>query len=207
MATQVHSFLSQPLPINLENVFSTTPRFGLQDIAPSSLVFPALTNIGQMARTGVTRQKPKKIETALGETLPDRLFDARSRAKLTVTALGMHLSERMLRSIYSQFDDILSTEEWDVDDAPLQSASIRSFLRFIIFARIGKPPSIGLSAPGNILAAWRIDARRITIEFLSNDRCRVTTTQLTGTDTSITSFFGDAFQTRHFLNEHQFNLA
>lgn len=139
--------------------------------------------------------------------LEAQLFDARANAKLAVSSLAMHLDNDWRAKINKQVDALLSVEDWDSSEALLQPTSMRTFLRFVIFADVKQVPSLGMSPAGFILGAWRKDTRRLTIEFMPGDRCRLAISHFAGDDDSIVTFAGASTSARGFIDQQNFSLG
>jgi hypothetical protein len=135
-----------------------------------------------------------------------RLFDARAQAKTIAASLSMHLPTDWRTKVYRQIDELLEAAEWDKDSGILDPQTMRTFLRFVIFADIKMVPSLGLSPVGNMVAAWRRDTRRLTTEFLADDMCRLAISHFTGEDPSIFTFAGKVTAARSYLQRESFSL-
>lgn len=141
------------------------------------------------------------------DQLVGQLFDTRALAKQIAASLSMHLSDEWRGKVYRQIDELLDATEWEVGSGLLDPRSMRTFLRFVIFAGVKAVPSLGLSPAGNIVAAWRRDTRRLTMEFLPMDRCRVAISHFSGDDPSIFTFSGPVTAARSYLLRESFNLG
>lgn len=154
------------------------------------------------ARSVHSRQRT--TATLDANQLEARLFDARASAKLVAASLAMHLPGEWRSKVNKQVDELLSLEDWDSTEALLQPTSMQTFLRFVIFANVRTVPSLGMSPAGFVLAAWRRDTRRLTIEFMPGDRCRLAISHFNGDDDSIVTFAGTSSKARIFLEHQQF---
>jgi hypothetical protein len=167
------------------------------------------------AATTDTSPKAKPPPTMMRETVaaPEfnqivgQLFDARANAKLVVSSLAMHLPSEWRAKINKQLDRLLDVEEWEDGDHMLLPSSMQSFLRFVIYADAKAVPSLGMSPLGFVLAAWRTDTRRLTIEFQPRDRCRAVISHLAGDDQSIVTFTGLVSAARTFVMSQEFSLG
>jgi hypothetical protein len=167
------------------------------------------------APVGQLRQPDEKPVQMISKTIADpegnnvaaRLFNVRANAKMVAAQVSMHLKPEWRAKIYRQIDRLLDVEQWDEGDGLLDVASMKSFLRFIIYANATAVPSLGMAPTGAILAAWRADTRRLTIEFRGNDSCRLAISHFTGDDTSIITFSGSTVQARSFLDCVDFPLG
>jgi hypothetical protein len=154
---------------------------------------------------GHREQKSAPISTTVASpeanTTETRLFDARANAKMVAAQVSMHLNPEWRNKIYQQVDRLLDTEQWEEGDGLLDPAAMKTFLRFIIYANITTVPSLGMGPTGHVLAAWRVDTRRLTIEFQPSDCCRLALSHVIGEDTSIITFTGSIVQARAFLEQ------
>jgi hypothetical protein len=151
-------------------------------------------------------QRPTTVVSPGSDPLGARLFDARGQAKAIAASLSMHLTADWRTKVHRQIDELLEATEWDNDTGILDPRTMRTFLRFVIFADIKAVPSLGLSPAGNMVAAWRRDTRRLTIEFLPDDMCRLAISHFTGDDPSIFTFAGKVTSARSYLQRESFSL-
>jgi hypothetical protein len=142
-----------------------------------------------------------------GDTLSGRLFDARGRAKLAAAQFAMHLEPAWREKVFRQIDDLMDASEWESADGLLSDSSVRTFLRFVVFADVESVPSLGMTNSGNLVAAWRRDTRRLTLEFQAGDFCRAVISHVVGDDPSIVTFSGHVRQARDFLARETFPLG
>ncbi len=151
--------------------------------------------------------KRRATATVDANQLEALLFDARASAKLVAASLAMHLPGEWRSKVNKQVDELLSLEDWDSTEALLQPTSMQTFLRFVIFANVRTVPSLGMSPAGFVLAAWRRDTRRLTMEFMPRDRCRLAISHFAGDDDSIVTFAGTSSKARGFLEQQQFTFG
>lgn len=163
--------------------------------------------VGQFSQRDEKPVQMKTIADPEGSSVAARLFNVRANAKMVAAQVSMHLRPEWRAKIYRQIDRLLDAEQWDEGDGLLDVASMKSFLRFIIYANATAVPSLGMAPTGAILAAWRADTRRLTIEFRGNDNCRLAISHFTGDDTSIITFTGSTVQARSFLDRVGFPLG
>ena len=104
------------------------------------------------------------------KTIEESLFDNAVDLKVALSQVTMHLSQAWRGAIFNQVDFLLSTDNWQDDSALINKETFMTFLRFIIFTKINKFPSIGVSASGQILAAWRNGTKKIALKFLADDK-------------------------------------
>lgn len=167
--------------------------------------------LNQLGSRSERRPRPPQRPTTLAapdtDPIAARLFDARSKSKTVAAAVSMHLPAEWRTKVYRQIDELLHAEEWDADAAVLDPRTMRTFLRFVIFAGIKAVPSLGLAPAGNIVAAWRRDTRRLTIEFLPDDLCRLAISHVKGDDPSIFTFAGKVVAAQSYLQRENFSLG
>lgn len=107
---------------------------------------------------------------------PDEvLFDALAMAKIAASRVSMYLRDGWREKLFYQLDNLLSPEEWDPEDKPLQAQSFDTFLKAICDVNPSKRPGLGLSYAGNLIAVWRADDKesRISLEFEPSGRVRL----------------------------------
>ena len=159
--------------------------------------------LGELGTRSEFRQRrqarPLSVPATGSDPLAAMLFDARASAKSIAASLSMHLPTDWRLKVYRQIDELLEAAEWDKDAGLLDARTMRTFLRFVIFANVSAVPALGLSGVGNMVAAWRRDTRRLTMEFLPDDLCRLAISHFTGGDPSIFTFYGKVATARDYL--------
>ncbi len=105
-----------------------------------------------------------------GSSIEERLFDAVAAAKMLTAQVAMHLKREWRSKLFKQIDSLHDLAEWESDDIPLGQSSFATFLKAIIQINPQRPPGLGLSHEGNLIAAWTVAQDRLTIEFFRNDR-------------------------------------
>ena len=87
----------------------------------------------------------------------------------------MHLTPEWCTFIRRQIDFLLDLDNWQDDDSMfIHKTTFTTFLRFIIFTKPTRLPSLGVGLTGNILAAWYEGNQRVTIEFFQKDQAAAT---------------------------------
>jgi len=152
-------------------------------------------------------QIPKTIAAPEANPVAAKLFDARANAKMIAAQVSMHLTPDWRTKIYRQVDRLLDAEQWEEGDGLLDASSMKTFLRFVIYANVSTVPSLGMAATGQVIAGWRADTRRLTIQFQANDLCRLAISHFVGDDTSIISFSGSTVKAYSFLEQVGFSLG
>jgi len=136
---------------------------------------PAQTFAGRTAEDFVaTAGKalvPFRFEDPAGR-LEGKLFDSKAAFKIAFASIAMHFPAEWRERFFRQVDRLLDSEEWDPDDLPVRPESSLSFLRMIVFLRPDKPPSLGATDDGNLVAAWTKGESRLTIICGPNDHVR-----------------------------------
>jgi hypothetical protein len=102
-------------------------------------------------------------------TFSENAFQALADAKVWTGKIAMHLDREARDRYFKQLDQLHDCEEWVDGDLPLQLDSYKGFIRFMFLARGAAKPSLALSSKGRLLAVWRADTDRLTVEFLSGD--------------------------------------
>lgn len=116
------------------------------------------------------------------------IFDNSVALKVAVSRLAMHLSDRYRIGLFREVDRLLDFENWDDNSSLGDIRSFETFLRAVLYNRIRKIPSLGISQ-GRILAAWRgrEDAQSLYVEFLPDDRVKALLTT-TGSTSAFDEF-------------------
>jgi hypothetical protein len=109
-----------------------------------------------------------------GADLNQALFDNAVTIKVASSKLSMHLSQRYRSQLFEEVDRLLDIDNWDDDSTLIDDRSFQTFLRAILYNRIGKIPSLGVSQ-GRLLASWHNHdaSQRLYVEFLIDDRVKV----------------------------------
>lgn len=124
----------------------------------------AIAGAGQLRNTLVT-------ENPLPGA-PEKLFSALAAAKVMTSKVSMHLEDNWRRQLFRDLDDIFSADAWDEHDQPVVPQSFETYLRFQLFCRPTKTPSLGVSDGGNLLAGWHSGPNHLTLEFCPRDGIR-----------------------------------
>lgn len=107
-------------------------------------------------------------------SLEVQLFDNAAELKITLSQIVMHLAPEWRTIIFRQIDTLLDLNSWEDDSAFIQKSSFTTFLRFIIFAKSTRMPSLGVDLTGHLLAAWNNDNQRVIVEFFKEDQAAAT---------------------------------
>lgn len=102
----------------------------------------------------------------------EALFESLSSFKIRISQVAMHLEDDWRQRLFGQLDSLLSAEDWDPKDVPPTLQSFTTFLRTMLFLAPRRRPGLGATADGHIVGSWTTGDRRLTIEFLPNDRVR-----------------------------------
>lgn len=106
------------------------------------------------------------------DSIRRRIFDALAEVKVLTSRVAMHLDASWRRRLFEQLDSLHEADEWEPNDLPIQEGSFRTFLKVDLAIKPDRPPGLGLSYTGNLIAAWTTDLDRLTLEFLDGDRVR-----------------------------------
>ncbi len=120
---------------------------------------------------------PRASDAKVLRTTPSlevQLFDNAAELKIAITQIVMHLAPEWRTSIFRQIDLLLDRNSWEEDSAFIQKSTFTTFLRFIIFAKSTRLPSLGVDFTGHLLAAWNNDNQRVIVEFLKEDQAAAT---------------------------------
>lgn len=165
-----------------------------------------LDRIKNLQASGPTTAAVRLPESA--RSLEEELFNSLSTSARWVSLLSMHLTDEWRRNIVSQLQRLLSFEAWDDDCNLLSEASTRSFLRFIIFGSIQVMPMLGISNRRRLTASWTWDKhRRLNMEFMENDRCRMVFSYPGEFETVRQAMDGNIGDAVRILSNHNFDLA
>jgi hypothetical protein len=170
---------------------------------------PVEPNLGLVRdrETQTAREPTSVVTTVSTDRLRGALFDAQALANVIAAQLSMHLEPEWRDRTHKQIERLLDPDQWEAGDKPLDAGSMRTFLRFAIYAGVKAVPSLGMSPAGNLLAAWRRDTRRLTMEFQPLDKCRLVISHVSGDDASILTFMGLVTAAWPFLEREAFSLG
>ncbi len=107
-------------------------------------------------------------------SLEVQLFDNAAELKIALSQIVMHLAPEWRAIIFRQIDSLLDLNSWEDDSAFIQKSTFTTFLRFIIFAKSTRLPSLGVDYTGHLLAAWNNDNQRVVVEFFKEDQAAAT---------------------------------
>lgn len=128
---------------------------------------------GQVNRTRYfsyhpTMKGPRgRAQETSNQPLEVKLFEALSAAKVWTSKVAMHLDRDARDRYFRQLDRLHDIDEWFGADSPLQLASYKGFIRFMLIIGGCSKPSIGLGPTGLLAAVWEVAGARLSIEFHS----------------------------------------
>lgn len=102
------------------------------------------------------------------EGLSETLFDVLVNLKVAASQYAMHFARAERDRLFSQLDDLLSSEDWDEEDELPRSESFSDFLKWTVFSGQYRFVSFGLSDEGFILCAIKSDLALITANFVGD---------------------------------------
>jgi hypothetical protein len=106
------------------------------------------------------------------KSLDEKLYDALASFKITTAAIAMHLDRDWRLRLFRQLDGLLDLENWESEDLPPTIGSFATLLRMLMLLEPSRPPGLGASADGNLIAAWTTGEDRLTIECQPRDLVR-----------------------------------
>lgn len=112
----------------------------------------------------------KSIFITPASSIEEHLFEALSGAKVLTSQVAMHLTREWRDILFRKLDRLHDVDEWEEDDAPLQSASLLTFLRTWFALAPKNNPSLGLSNQGLLIAVWDKDGLRLSLTFFPQDK-------------------------------------
>ncbi|HXT08512.1 MAG TPA: hypothetical protein VN715_16460 [Roseiarcus sp.] len=171
-------------------------------IAPKG---PALSDLPSANITRFSPSPQASLSSAEGErphpprSIDEQLFDNAAELKVAVASVIMHLSLEWRDVIFQQLDELLSRENWQDDSAFINKTTFMNFLRFIIYARPTRLPSLGVGPTEHILAAWGTPDCQVSVEFLFDDRAAATFVHKGGRAREAVAWRGHVADLRNFL--------
>jgi hypothetical protein len=156
------------LPTSSSQVASDTDRF----VASQGAFFPedhVLSDFGlQPARNLVL------VANASGTLLQrgaqatasrEHLFNSLVALKVAISQYAMHLSSQERHRLFEELDSKINEDDWHEEDLLPRTNSFIDFLKWMIHAKYFKWTSIGVSAAGTILVAWKTTNVMLTANF------------------------------------------
>jgi len=104
------------------------------------------------------------------KALPEKLYDALASFKIRTAGVARYLDSAWRAKFFAGLDRLLDVEAWEIGDSPPTDDSFSTLLRALILLRPERPPGLGASHDGKLLAAWTVGRDRLTLECLKNDR-------------------------------------
>ncbi len=150
------------------------------------------------AIAGLTTPRAPSLFSSSGskKTIEEVMFDAKANVKLLTSQVAMYIEDKWRNNIFNQIDVLHDLENWDEDLPPAGRESIITFLKTIVEMKPKTYPGLGVSPKGNLVAAWTSDSRKLTVEFMANDKIQWIVSQKESDDvervagkTSISRFF------------------
>ena len=130
----------------------------------------------------------------------ERIFDQLVALKLTSADFTRHLDETWRAGLFSRLDHLLDANEWDFSDEMPSVASFKTFLRAVVHNKVKRPPSLGCTRDGRIIASWRCGEDRLVLECMPGDQVRWVATRhiegdrVSAAGTSPTKFIHNALK-------------
>jgi hypothetical protein len=106
------------------------------------------------------------------KNLEEQLYDSLANFKIKTATVAMHLDRAWRSRLFRQLDSLLAIQDWEADDPPPSVGSFATFLRMLMLLRPTRPPGLGASGDGNLIAAWTVGDDRLTIECKPSDIVR-----------------------------------
>jgi hypothetical protein len=104
----------------------------------------------------------------------ERLFDSLVSLKVAFSQYAMHLDSNERHRLFEELDSKLNVDDWHEDDALPRPTSFVDFLKWMIHAKYFDWTSIGVSAEGTILVAWKTPRAMLTANFENSGSVRWT---------------------------------
>jgi hypothetical protein len=98
-------------------------------------------------------------------TFQERVFDTLVSLKVSISSFAMHLNRDERRRLFDELDDTVNVEDWHESDKLPTQESFQQFLKWMIYSRNVDWTSIGVSATGTVLVAWRKPTVLLTADF------------------------------------------
>lgn len=111
-------------------------------------------------------------------SLSERVFDALAAAKIWTSRVAMHLARPDRDRVFRQLDLLHDCDDWFDGDSPIELASFKSFIRFMLSIRGNSKPSLTLASDGLLSAIWLANGDRLTIEFGTDETVRWVVSQV-----------------------------
>ncbi len=171
LAAQDFAYPVVPMTTSLKNIdVSKMPAQNWTIFARhSALSSPSIKPIHISPRASDAKVLPRSTPS-----LEVQLFDNAAELKITLSQIVMHLAPEWRTIIFRQIDTLLDLNSWEDDSAFIQKSTFTTFLRFIIFAKSTRMPSLGVDFTGHLLAAWNNDNQRVIVEFFKEDQAAAT---------------------------------
>lgn len=134
-----------------------------------SLSFPPINSLNISPRAS-----DAKVRRRSTPSLDVQLFDNAAELKIALSQIVMHLAPEWRTIIFRQIDTLLDLNSWEDDSEFIEKSTFTTFLRFIIFAKSTRIPSLGVDITGHLLAAWNNGNQRVIVEFFKEDQAAAT---------------------------------
>lgn len=147
-------------------------KFDDYSLAPDSASMVVNVNKPLSSRVDVSAsEESRTLIVRKDRSLAETLFDNRAALKIITSRYGAsHIDPTVRSQLFFQIDWLLNSQEWEEGDHFADAESFKSLIRFILNSGLLRPPSLGLSDGGNLLASWINGDDRLVLECLPNDR-------------------------------------
>jgi hypothetical protein len=176
-------------------------RIDTQDfdqIAEKRAILPHTVGVSREALALEKLRKLAFASSAPGPAAGDKSLAEQLYDNIFTSQVAVKLGPDHRASVFKQLDLLLDAEEWPESDLPPTLASYRTLLRIVLVLKPRRPPGLGTSSLGRLVAAWTTGPDRLTIECLPNDRLRWVVS--VGTDDDRRTAAGES-QLKHLVSE------
>ena len=160
-------------PLEEKNKFSTR-RFAIpRDDSPNLGYGEHYKDLASKIQNLFNPTPPSLIGSSTERTnVGLQLFEATAVAKTLTSYVSMHLDDQWRKNIFFQLDLIHQVDEWDEDLSPVNKESMGTFLKTILKLKVKEYPGLGLNSKGHLVAAWTDVDKKLTLEFLPQDKVK-----------------------------------
>ncbi len=106
-------------------------------------------------------------------SVDEQLFDNCADLKILTSRYAVqHMDAAFRKQLFNQLDWLLNPEDWEEGDILANSESFKTLIKFILNSHPNQAPFLGLSNQGNLLAEWRHNNNKLTLECMPKERTR-----------------------------------
>jgi hypothetical protein len=118
-------------------------------------------------------EEPTRTEELEDPSTEERVLCNRAELKIIASIYALqHIESKVRTQLFNQIDWLLSPENWEDEDKLANKDSFKTLIKFILNFHPTEAPYLGLSSEGNLLAEWRQESNKLSLECLPQEKTK-----------------------------------